>query len=172
MKSLKDYIVQEGLLDNMFYLLDIWFGNNKQEYEEFTNICTQNVGTKSVSVDKIKKDLAGTELEKNLKSFVGFIQGDVKLPENTNYYYLFTKIVDNVIANQAKDNKYTKNKNAYDKKDIIPNEITNKDIVKTKPEDPAKTKQSPKNPKKFKDIASRKIEPLVPKEVEILNGRD
>ena len=171
MKNLKDYIIEEGLLDNMFYLLDTWFGNNKQEYEEFTNICIQNIGTKSVSVDKIKKSLAGTELEKNLKAFVSFIQGDVKLPENTNYYYLFAKIVDNVIANQSKDNKYTKNKNVYNK-DIIPNEITNKDIIKTKPEDPSKGKQSPKNPRKFKDIAPRKIELLVPKEVEILNGRD
>ena len=126
MKNLDTYLVNEGLLDNMLFLLDTWFKNNDVEKEEFTNICMQSLKnkTKNTSVKDIKDYLAGTELEKNLKSFVNFIQGDVKMPANSDYYYLFGKIVDNVMANQSKDNKYTTNKTAK-------SELDNSEIVKT-----------------------------------------
>jgi len=132
MKDISTYLINEGLLDNLLFLLDTWFKNNETEKEEFTNICMQSLKNKTnaTSQKDIKDYLSGTELEKNLKAFVNFIQGDVKMAQNTDYYYLFGKIIDNVMANKSKDNKYNTCKSAEE--DICPDKAPKMQHIKDK----------------------------------------
>ena len=105
MKSLNQYIIEE-LDNNMWWLLDKWFERNEQQYQEFITIivqCKQN-GEK-VNIENLKEYIKGTQLEKNIKQFINFIDNEVNPETNKNYLYSLKQIIEMIISKKEK-NKY------------------------------------------------------------------
>ena len=105
MKTLNQYILEE-LDDNMWWLLDKWFERNEQQRQEFIEIvvkCKQE-GEK-VNIDNLKDIIKGTQIEKNLRSFVNFIDNEVNPANNKDYLYSLKQIIEMVISRKEK-NKY------------------------------------------------------------------
>ena len=105
MKSLNQYIIEE-LDNNMWWLLDKWFERNEQQYQEFITIivqCKQN-GEK-VNIVNLKEYIKGTQLEKNIKQFINFIDNEVNPETNKDYLYSLKQIIEMIISKKEK-NKY------------------------------------------------------------------
>ena len=105
MKSLNQYIIEE-LDNNMWWLLDKWFERNEQQYQEFITIivqCKQN-GEK-VNIENLKEYIKGTQLEKNIKQFINFIDNEVNPETNKDYLYSLKQIIEMIIRKKEK-NKY------------------------------------------------------------------
>lgn len=105
MKSLNQYIIEE-LDNNMWWLLDKWFERNEQQYQEFIIIivqCKQN-GEK-VNIENLKEYIKGTQLEKNIKQFINFIDNEVNPETNKDYLYSLKQIIEMIISKKEK-NKY------------------------------------------------------------------
>ncbi len=106
MKTLRDYILEE-LDENIIWLLDKWFERDPESeniFIELVSVC----GNKTISVEQIKEIIANTSLEKNIREFVNFIDGDVK-DNDKDYLYVLKKIIENV-ANNKEEHKYKKKK--------------------------------------------------------------
>lgn len=109
MRSLKDYIFEE-LDDNLFWMLDKWFERNEKQAQEFIEIivkCKQE-GAK-VNIDNLKKYIKGTQLESNLHEFINFVDNDLEPQQNKDYIYVLKLIIEMIIGNKSKTNKYSKN---------------------------------------------------------------
>ena len=105
MKSLNQYIIEE-LDNNMWWLLDKWFERNEQQYQEFITIivkCKQS-GEK-VNIENLKEYIKGTQLEKNIKQFINFIDNEVNPETNKDYLYSLKQIIEMIISKKEK-NKY------------------------------------------------------------------
>ena len=105
MKSLNQYIIEE-LDNNMWWLLDKWFERNEHQYQEFITIivqCKQN-GEK-VNIENLKEYIKGTQLEKNIKQFINFIDNEVNPVTNKDYLYSLKQIIEMIISKKEK-NKY------------------------------------------------------------------
>lgn len=105
MKSLNQYIIEE-LDNNMWWLLDKWFERNEHQYQEFITIivqCKQN-GEK-VNIENLKEYIKGTQLEKNIKQFINFIDNEVNPETNKDYLYSLKQIIEMIISKKEK-NKY------------------------------------------------------------------
>ena len=108
MKHLKDYIFEE-LDDNLFWMLDKWFERNEKQAQEFIEIvvkCKQE-GQK-VNIDNLKKYIKGTQIEVNLESFINFVDNDLEPQQNKDYLYVLKLIIEMIIGNKQKTNKYIK----------------------------------------------------------------
>ena len=108
MKHLKDYIFEE-LDDNLFWMLDKWFERNEKQAQEFIEIvikCKQE-GAK-VNIDNLKKYIKGTQIEVNLESFINFVDNDLEPQQNKDYLYVLKLIIEMIIGNKQKTNKYIK----------------------------------------------------------------
>lgn len=107
MKTLKQFILEE-LDDNIWWLLDKWFERNEVQQNEFIELlikCRQD-GDK-VNIDNLKKYIKGTQIEKNIKSFVNFIDNEVNPLENKDYLYVLKQIIEMTIG-KKENNKYLK----------------------------------------------------------------
>ena len=108
MKNLIDYINEE-LDNNIWWLLDKWFERNENQYQEFIEIvikCKQE-GDK-VNIDNLKKYIKGTQIGQNVKQFVNFIDNEVIPINDKDYLYSLKQIIEMVIGNKSKTNKYVK----------------------------------------------------------------
>lgn len=108
MKSLKNFIyenrINEDVDDNLFWLLDKWFERNENQKSEFISIvvkCRQE-GDK-VNIDNLDKLLNNTELKKNLKEFINFIDNDIEPQSNKDYLYSLKQIIEVVIGKKEKN---------------------------------------------------------------------
>ena len=111
MKSLNQYIIEE-LDNNMWWLLDKWFERNEQQYQEFITIivqCKQN-GEK-VNIENLKEYIKGTQLEKNIKQFINFIDNEVNPVTNKDYLYSLKQIIEMIISKKEKNKYLTYEKN-------------------------------------------------------------
>lgn len=109
MRSLKDYIFEE-LDDNLFWMLDKWFERNEKQAQEFIEIivkCKQE-GAK-VNIDNLKKYIKGTQIESNLQEFINFVDNDLEPQLNKDYIYVLKLIIEMIIGNKSKTNKYVVN---------------------------------------------------------------
>lgn len=113
MISLKNYIYEsklfEELDDNLFWMLDKWFERNEKQAQEFIEIiikCKQD-GQK-VNLDNLKKYIKGTQIESNLQEFINFVDNDLEPQLNKDYIYILKLIIEMVIGNKSKTNKYIK----------------------------------------------------------------
>ena len=109
MKNLIDYINEE-LDNNLFWLLDKWFERNENQYQEFIDIvikCKQE-GDK-VNIDNLKNYIKETQIGQNIKQFVNFIDNEVIPVNNKDYLYSLKQIIEMVIGNKSKTNKYVNN---------------------------------------------------------------
>ena len=107
MKTLKQFILEE-LDDNIWWLLDKWFDRNEQQYQEFIEIAikSKQEGEK-VNIENLKNIIKGTQIEKNIKSFVNFIDNEVNPISNKDYLYSLKQIIETVIG-KKENNKYLK----------------------------------------------------------------
>ena len=107
MKSLQAYIKEE-LDNNLFWLLDTWFTNNESQLKEFVELiakCSQQ--GRSVNIDFLRKEIKDTLLEQNIKEFINFVDGTVEdTDKNKDYIYVLKQIIELVINNYSKNNKY------------------------------------------------------------------
>ena len=105
MKSLNQYIIEE-LDNNMWWLLDKWFERNEHQYQEFITIIVQcKQSGEKVNIENLKEYIKGTQLEKNIKQFINFIDNEVNPETNKNYLYSLKQIIEMIISKQEK-NKY------------------------------------------------------------------
>lgn len=108
MKTIKEYIYESQVLEeldnNIFWLLDKWFERNQNQKSEFISIvvkCRQE-GDK-VNVDNLDKLLNNTELKRNLKEFINFIDNDIEPQTNKDYLYSLKQIIEVVIGKKEKN---------------------------------------------------------------------
>lgn len=107
MISLTEYIIKEQIDENIFWLLDRWFDNKDDEQREFIELLTRYSTENRKSKKDIEELIKGTTLEKNLVQFINFIDNDVKITQsNKDYIYNLKLILDTVIGNKSKDNKF------------------------------------------------------------------
>ena len=107
MKSLQQFITEELDTDNLFWLLDKWFERNERQTQEFIELvvkCKQE-GDK-VNIDNLKTYIKGTQLESNLMEFCNFIDNDIEPQQTKDYLYSLKQIIEMVIGNKSKTNKY------------------------------------------------------------------
>ena len=105
MKSLNQYIIEE-LDNNMWWLLDKWFERNEQQYQEFITIIVQcKPNGEKVNIENLKEYIKGTQLEKNIKQFINFIDNEVNPETNKDYLYSLKQIIEMIISKKEK-NKY------------------------------------------------------------------
>ena len=105
MKSLNQYIIEE-LDNNMWWLLDKWFERNEQQYQEFIIIIVQcKQSGEKVNIENLKEYIKGTQLEKNIKQFINFIDNEVNPETNKDYLYSLKQIIEMIISKKEK-NKY------------------------------------------------------------------
>lgn len=105
MKSLNQYIIEE-LDNNMWWLLDKWFERNEQQYQEFITIIVQcKQSGEKVNIENLKEYIKGTQLEKNIKQFINFIDNEVNPETNKDYLYSLKQIIEMIISKKEK-NKY------------------------------------------------------------------
>jgi len=104
--SLSNDYIKEELDDNIWWLLDKWFERNEQQYNEFIEIIVKCrlVGDK-VDINNLSNIIKGTQLQKNLKSFVNFIDNEVNPVNNKDYLYSLKQIIEIVIG-KKENNKY------------------------------------------------------------------
>ena len=110
MKSLIQFITEELDTDNLFWLLDKWFERNEKQAQEGVEIivkCKQD-GEK-VNIDNWKKYLKDTQLELNLQEFINFVDNDLEPIKDKDYVYILKQMIEMVIGNKSKTNKYSKN---------------------------------------------------------------
>ena len=105
MKSLNQYIIEE-LDNNMWWLLDKWFERNEQQYQEFITIIVQcKQSGEKVNIENLKEYIKGTQLEKNIKQFINFIDNEVNPETNKDYLYSLKQMIEMIISKKEK-NKY------------------------------------------------------------------
>ena len=105
MKSLNQYIIEE-LDNNMWWLLDKWFERNEHQYQEFITIIVQcKQSGEKVNIENLKEYIKGTQLEKNIKQFINFIDNEVNPETNKDYLYSLKQIIEMIISKKEK-NKY------------------------------------------------------------------
>lgn len=109
MKSLTQFIMEELDVDNLFWLLDKWFERNEVQKSEFIEIIIKSKeGGDKVNIDDLKKYLHNTQLEKNLKEFINFIDNDLEPSTTKDYLYALKQVIEVIIGKKEK-NKYLEN---------------------------------------------------------------
>ena len=111
MKSLNQYIIEE-LDNNMWWLLDKWFERNEQQYQEFITIIVQcKQSGEKVNIENLKEYIKGTQLEKNIKQFINFIDNEVNPVTNKDYLYSLKQIIEMIISKKEKNKYFTYEEN-------------------------------------------------------------
>ena len=111
MKSLNQYIIEE-LDNNMWWLLDKWFERNEQQYQEFITIIVQcKQSGEKVNIENLKEYIKGTQLEKNIKQFINFIDNEVNPETNKDYLYSLKQIIEMIISKKEKNKYFTYEEN-------------------------------------------------------------
>ena len=107
MKSLNQYIIEE-LDNNMWWLLDKWFERNEQQYQEFITIIVQcKQSGEKVNIENLNEYIKGTQLEKNIKQFINFIDNEVNPETNKDYLYSLKQIIEMIISKKEKNKYFT-----------------------------------------------------------------
>ena len=104
MKTIVEYIKEE-LSDNLFWKLSKWFERNEKQENEFINII-MSCETNGLNQKQIETELENTSLYKDLREFVNFIYDDLDINKEKDYLYNFKKIIESIINNNSKENKY------------------------------------------------------------------
>ena len=104
MKTIVEYIKEE-LSDNLFWKLSKWFERNEKQENEFINII-MSCETNGLNQKQIETELENTSLYKDLREFVNFIYDDLDINKVKDYLYNFKKIIESIINNKSKENKY------------------------------------------------------------------
>ena len=107
MKRLETYIYEE-LDENIFWLLDKWFERNENQEKEFFNLIINCKSSKTVDIKQLEEWIENTQLKDNLTQFVNFIYNDVKPDQSQDPLQKLKKIIELVLSNQSKKNKYNK----------------------------------------------------------------
>lgn len=98
-------------VDNLFWMLDTWFGNNEKEKTAFMSIIDNCIIKRTYSKNSLAELCDNINLD--IKPFINFMCKDAtsnnKNEEpNIDYYYELKKIIDALISNKATNNKYVR----------------------------------------------------------------
>ena len=96
--------LNEELDENMFYLLDMWFGTRENEQRQFIDIIVKCKQDGAVQEKKLSQYIKGTFLENQLNEFINFLENDMVPDDTRNNLYSLKKIIECVIFD--KRNKY------------------------------------------------------------------
>ena len=108
MKTLKQ-IINEELDDNLLYMIDMWFERNEEEQKEFIELIVKCKNDHVININKLKTYIDETIYIKNhLKEFVNFVDNDIHANTEKDYFSKLKSILEQVISNKSKDNKYNK----------------------------------------------------------------
>ena len=111
--ELKNRSIKESLdIDNLFWMLDVWFANNEQERSTFMSLIDNCVIKKTYNKSEIAKLCDNINFD--IRPFINFMSKDAVVTDNDqedfniDYYYELKKIIDALISNKATNNKYVR----------------------------------------------------------------
>ena len=108
MKTLKQ-IINEELDDNLLYMIDMWFEKNEDEMQEFIELIIKCKNDHVININKLKTYIDETNIFKiHLHEFINFVDNDIYANTEKDYYNKLKSILEQVIANKSKQNKYIK----------------------------------------------------------------
>ena len=110
--TLSNNITESLDVDNLFWMLDTWFGNNEQEKTSFMSLIDNCIIKKTYN----KNDLAKLcdNINFDIRPFINFMSKDAVVTDGQkedyecDYYYELKKIIDALISNKATSNKYVR----------------------------------------------------------------
>lgn len=112
-KELENKHIKESLdIDNLFWMLDVWFANNEQERSTFMSLIDNCVIKKTYNKNEIAKLCDNINFD--IRPFINFMSKDAVVTDNNqedfniDYYYELKKIIDALISNKATNNKYVR----------------------------------------------------------------
>lgn len=109
MKSLKDFIIQEELDDNIFWKIDTFYQNKPDELKSFNgmiDVCRANKGFNSSTIDAYIS--GNSNLVSKQKQFVDFIEDNIHNDDiNKDYSAAMYNIVKTIVNNKTEGIKYT-----------------------------------------------------------------
>jgi hypothetical protein len=108
MKTLKQ-IINEELDDNLLYMIDMWFERNEDEMQEFIELIIKCKKDHIININKLKTYIDETNIFRtHLCEFINFVDNDIYANTEKDYYNKLKSILEQVIANKSKQNKYIK----------------------------------------------------------------
>lgn len=101
--------LNESLDDNLLYMIDMWFERNEIEQQEFIEILAKCKSDHVININKLKEYIGQTKsLKEHLSEFVNFVNNDIEADTENDYYNKLKSILEQVIADKSKRNKYNK----------------------------------------------------------------
>jgi hypothetical protein len=89
--NINNYIKEE-LDDNLLYMIDMWLERNDEERQEFIELISKCKTDHIININKLKN----------------FVDNDIEADTEKDYYNKLKSILEQVIANKSKYNKYNK----------------------------------------------------------------
>lgn len=106
-----DNFIKEELDDNLLYMIDMWLERNEIELQEFIELISKCKNDHIININKLKIYIEETEsLKTHLNEFVNFVDNDIYADKEKDYLQKLKSILEQVIANKSKKNKYNKQK--------------------------------------------------------------
>lgn len=104
-----DNFIKEELDDNLLYMIDMWLERNEIERREFIELISKCKNDHIININKLKTYIEETEsLKIHLNEFVNFVDNDIYADKEKDYLQKLKSILEQVIANKSKKNKYNK----------------------------------------------------------------
>lgn len=104
-----DNFIKEELDDNLLYMIDMWLERNEIERQEFIELISKCKNDHIININKLKTYIEETEsLKTHLNEFVNFVDNDIYADKEKDYFQKLKSILEQVIANKSKKNKYNK----------------------------------------------------------------
>lgn len=101
--------IKEELDNNLLYMIDMWLERNDEERQEFIELISKCKTDHIININKLKTYIDETNsLKLHLNEFVNFVDNDIEADSEKDYYNKLKSILEQVIANKSKYNKYNK----------------------------------------------------------------
>ena len=101
--------IYEELDDNLLYLVDMWLEHHEEEMQEFIELISKCKSDHVININKLKDYVNSTKyFKQNIKEFVNFIDNDINADTKKDYYNKLKSILEQIISNKSKQNKYNK----------------------------------------------------------------
>lgn len=110
-RSDKNITTNESLdVDNIFWMLETWFGNNEQERNMFMSMIDNCIIKRTYNKNDLEELCKNVHLD--IIPFINFMYRDAVLRSSDDteldYYYELKKIIDTIISNKSNSNKWVR----------------------------------------------------------------
>lgn len=103
MKNLSNYIKESIENDTTIWKLDQWFADRTDDQTTFRDIVQK---WNKIPRPSLQELIQGTNIEKELPTFVMFVNDEISRPDNFDYMYAFQKILDIIVGFKSPANTY------------------------------------------------------------------